>query len=109
VASDDGTDLFAQYVVYKDGEPPKVLLVNTDYYSGEGSRPAAEYTLTELVASKASALRMTAPSSDTMTTVGQADPSLEPKIGGEPLVRPSLAPGSLSPPLLPLPARSQCR
>ncbi|KAM0269440.1 hypothetical protein ACHAQH_009729 [Verticillium albo-atrum] len=83
VASDDGTDLFAQYVIYKDGKPEKVVLINTEYFSGEGERTATEFTVTNLTVDKARALRMTAPSSETLTTREQADAAAEPQIGGE--------------------------
>jgi len=82
VASDEGTDQYAQYIVYKDGKPIKVVLVNTDYFSGDGERSVTEFTLTDVPACKAKAVRMTAASSDTKTTRDQADPSLEPTIGG---------------------------
>ncbi|KAH6689036.1 hypothetical protein F5X68DRAFT_230697 [Plectosphaerella plurivora] len=83
IASDNGTDLYAQYIVYKDGKPIKVILINTDFFSGEGERPTTEFTLTELPACKVKAIRMTAPSSNTMTTRDQADMSVEPSIGGQ--------------------------
>lgn len=83
IASDAGTNLYAQYIVYKDGKPIKAVLVNTDYYDGQGERNSTVFTLTEVSACKVKAVRMTAPSSDTMTTREQADPSLEPTIGGE--------------------------
>ncbi|TLD10910.1 hypothetical protein PgNI_06550 [Pyricularia grisea] len=82
-ASDYGTDLFAQYVIYKDGKPLKVVLVNTDYYSGSGTRNVTQFTMTGLTVDKASAIRMAAPSSVTETTLDQVDASLEPSIGGQ--------------------------
>ncbi|KLU85834.1 hypothetical protein MAPG_04854 [Magnaporthiopsis poae ATCC 64411] len=83
IESDNGTDLYAQYVVYKAGRPFKVILVNTDFYSGSGARNVAQFTMTNLAVANVSAVRLTAPSSVTMTTLEQADASLEPSIGGQ--------------------------
>ncbi|KAJ5374238.1 hypothetical protein N7517_006244 [Penicillium concentricum] len=82
-ASDDGTDSYAQYVVYKKGKPIKVILVNTDYYSGSGSRPTTKFTMTGLKNGHVEALRMTGPSSESLVPRLQTDPSLEPSIGGQ--------------------------
>ncbi|KAI1859136.1 hypothetical protein JX265_010613 [Neoarthrinium moseri] len=69
IASDNGTDSYAQYIIYKDGSPFKAVLVNTDYYSGTGDRNQTTFTLTGLSCSKTvKTLRMTAPSSDYTTT-----------------------------------------
>lgn len=82
LASDNGTDSFAQYVVYKKEKPFKVVLVNTEYYSGTGSRSATKFTLTGLENGRVQALRLTGPSSETSVSRLQSDPSLEPSIGG---------------------------
>ncbi|OQD64456.1 hypothetical protein PENPOL_c007G07799 [Penicillium polonicum] len=83
LASDNGTDSFAQYVVYKKEKPFKVVLVNTEYYSGTGSRSATKFTLTGLENGPVQALRLTGPSSETSVSRLQSDPSLEPSIGGQ--------------------------
>ncbi|KAH6871488.1 hypothetical protein B0T10DRAFT_568278 [Thelonectria olida] len=82
-AADNGNDAYAQYVVYRKGKPHKIVLVNTDYYSGTGKRSATTFTLTGLKSGCVEALRMTAPSSETMIPVKQTKPSLEPSIGGQ--------------------------
>ncbi|KGO50014.1 Glycoside hydrolase, superfamily [Penicillium expansum] len=82
-ASDDGNDSYAQYVVYKKGKPFKVILVNTNYYSGNGSRSVTNFTMTGLKNGYVEALRMTGPSSETLVPRLQTDPSLEPSIGGQ--------------------------
>jgi hypothetical protein len=83
IAADDGTSLFAQYVLYKNGSPFKIVLVNTDFYNGKGKRASHTYELKDLAACKIEAVRMTAPSSYTETTRDQKKPSLEPTIGGK--------------------------
>ncbi|CAI7580895.1 unnamed protein product [Penicillium viridicatum] len=83
LASDNGTDSFAQYVVYKKENPFKVVLVNTEYYSGTGSRSATKFTLTGLENGPVQTLRLTGPSSETSVSRLQSDPSLEPSIGGQ--------------------------
>lgn len=83
VASDDGTDSFAQYILYKRGKPFKAVLINTDYYSGTGKRNSTTFTLKGLKSAKVKALRMAAPSSDVTTTLKQANPFNELTIGGK--------------------------
>lgn len=83
IAIDDGTDAYAQYVLYENEAPVKVVLVNTNYYSGNGPRSSAAFTMTGLSFTQVRALRMTAPSSETVTTLHQDDSSAEPSIGGK--------------------------
>ncbi|KYG13810.1 hypothetical protein FVEG_14131 [Fusarium verticillioides 7600] len=83
VASDDGTDPYAQYIVYKNGKAFKVVLINTDYYSGGGTRSETKFTLTGLKSNSVKALRMTAPSSETTVPVTQTKSSPQPSIGGQ--------------------------
>ncbi|KAH8656832.1 hypothetical protein BGZ61DRAFT_486482 [Ilyonectria robusta] len=83
VASDDGTNSFAQYILYKRGKPFKAVLINTDYYSGTGKRNSTTFTLKGLKSAKIKALRMIAPSSDVTTSLEQANPSNELTIGGQ--------------------------
>ncbi|RWA04355.1 hypothetical protein EKO27_g10750 [Xylaria grammica] len=77
VASDSGNDTYAQYVVYKRNLPYKVVLINTDYFSGNGERTATVFRLTGLPPLTLKALRMTAVSSE--VTVEDSLPS----IGGQ--------------------------
>ncbi|KAL6364098.1 hypothetical protein LRP88_03531 [Fusarium phalaenopsidis] len=83
VASDDGTDPYAQYIIYREGRPLKLVLINTDYYSGSGSRSKTTFTAIGLKSGNVKAVRMTAPSSETMIPLEQTDASLEPSIGGQ--------------------------
>ncbi|KAF5601145.1 glycoside hydrolase superfamily [Fusarium pseudocircinatum] len=83
VASVDGTDPYAQYIVYKNGKVFKVVLINTDYYSGDGTRSEIKFTLTGLKSNSVTALRMTGPSSETTVPVSQTDSSPQPSIGGQ--------------------------
>lgn len=48
VAGDNGTTSNAQYVIYAEGKPIKIVLLNTDYYSGNGTRSKTEFKLTGL-------------------------------------------------------------
>ncbi|KAH7161780.1 hypothetical protein EDB81DRAFT_854074 [Dactylonectria macrodidyma] len=82
LASDNGADPYAQYVIYKGKKPIKVVLINTDYYSGNGTRSATAFTLKGLRSGRVKALRMTGPSSETTIPHLQVDPLLEPSIGG---------------------------
>lgn len=84
VASDPGTDSYAQYVIYKGGEPLKVLLVNTDYYSGSGERTETTFTLTDLRdGMELRALRMTASSSEVNASSAVEDTTQAATIGGK--------------------------
>ncbi|WAO88942.1 Glyco-hydro-79C domain-containing protein [Fusarium falciforme] len=83
VASDDGTDPYAQYIIYREGRPLKLVFINTDYYPGSGSRSKTTFTAIGLKNSNVKAVRMTAPSSETKIPLQQTDASLEPSIGGQ--------------------------
>lgn len=82
-ASDDGTDSYAQYIIYRNGAPSKAVLINTDYYSGNGQRSSTTFTLKGLRGKKVKAHRMAAPSSETTTTLAQNSPAKELTIGGK--------------------------
>lgn len=74
VAADNGTDRHGRYVLFKNGRASKVVIVNTEYYSGAGERPMTDFSL-ERVASASHVgprvLRVTAGSSDvTASDVG---------------------------------------
>lgn len=68
LALDKGTNSYAQYVIYNKGKPVKIVLINTDYYSGQGARNETAFTITGLKDSKGKdkiqALRMTAANSE---------------------------------------------
>ncbi|RGP75985.1 hypothetical protein FSPOR_432 [Fusarium sporotrichioides] len=83
VASDNGSDRYAQYIIYRNNKPYKIVFVNTDYYSGSGSRSTTTFTANGLKNGKAKALRMTGPSSETTIPLKQTSPGLEPSIGGQ--------------------------
>lgn len=85
-ALDAGDDAYAQYVIYKAGKPSRIVLINTSYYSGSGTRSSVVFTLTGLLAvenASLRALRLTAPSSDSITTREQQDPLHEVSIAGQ--------------------------
>lgn len=63
-AIDDGTTNYAAYAVYNSaGAPIKVLLYNSDFYSGASTRTSTSFTLTGLTSSSVRAKRLTAASS----------------------------------------------
>lgn len=45
IATDDGTSRYGQYVLFKKGEPVKVVIVNTEYYSGTGARSTTDFVI----------------------------------------------------------------
>ncbi|KAF4498281.1 hypothetical protein FAGAP_5570 [Fusarium agapanthi] len=61
----------------------KVALINTDYYSGGGTRSEAKFTLTGLRSNSVKALRMTGLSSETTVPVTQTKSSPQPSIRGQ--------------------------
>ncbi|KAH8701534.1 hypothetical protein BGW36DRAFT_445075 [Talaromyces proteolyticus] len=79
---DSGDTSYAQYVIYSSGKPTKAVLVNTDYFSGSGLRSNCTVTLNGLPNREVKAIRMTAPSSDTGTSLVQNGAN-EPSIGGQ--------------------------
>lgn len=81
IASDSGNGSYAQYVIYQEGTAHKVVLINTDYYSGDGERNETTFMLRGLESSNVKLLRMTAPSSEVKIELGQ-EKSLQPNIGG---------------------------
>ncbi|KAM0206259.1 hypothetical protein ACHAQI_008359 [Fusarium lateritium] len=83
MASDNGSDRYAQYIIYRKGKPFKLVFVNTDYYSGSGARSSTSFTATGLKNGNVKALRMTGPSSETVIPLKQTNPGLEPNIGGQ--------------------------
>ncbi|KAI9162699.1 hypothetical protein HJFPF1_04290 [Paramyrothecium foliicola] len=83
VASDEGTDSCAQYIIYRKRKPCKVLLIYTDYYSGQGERTKITFTLTGLSSPKTKGLRMTAPSSEVTATSAKNNKAQAVTIGGQ--------------------------
>ena len=82
IATDAGNDSYAQYVVYKNAKPWKAVLINTEYYSGNGTRSTSSFTLSGLSSQKIKALRMTAASSVVTTRWNAPDSSSGPTIVG---------------------------
>ncbi|KAL6416149.1 hypothetical protein AUP68_00362 [Ilyonectria robusta] len=72
-ALDDGTTNYAGYEVYsKSKRLSKVVLINTDYFDGNGTRSSKEFTLTGLAAKSVSAKRLTATSAMSRQDFGDA-------------------------------------
>ena len=79
---DDGTGAIGVYVVYDAAEVPvRVLVINTNYYDGTGTRSSATVTLSGLGSGhvQRTAKRMTAPSA-----LSQSDEGAAVTIGGSP-------------------------
>ena len=75
-AIDPGVDRYAQYVVYSRGVASKVVLINTDYFSGNGNRSSTSFVLTGLASSDhVKVTRLTAPSSESTADAGQPSAS----------------------------------
>ncbi|KAI8718176.1 Glyco-hydro-79C domain-containing protein [Fusarium sp. LHS14.1] len=74
MASDDGTDPYAQYIIYRQGRPFKLVqrLTLRDYIHRRWTEEC-----------NVKAIRMTAPSSETKVPLEQTNASLEPSIGGQ--------------------------
>jgi hypothetical protein len=84
VAGDDGTTPYAQYVIYAAKKPIKAVLLNTDYYSGNGTRSSITFNLSGLSGlEKAKALRFAAASSDETAAPGNSTTDARLAIGGE--------------------------
>ena len=77
---DDGTSAIAAYAVFNaSGLPVRVLVINTNYYDGTGTRSSATVTLSGLGSGQRTAKRMTAPSA-----LSQSDEGAAVTIGGSP-------------------------
>ena len=69
---DDGASNYAGYVVYSAAaKPMKVVLVNTDLFDGNGTRPSESFILTGLCGENATAERLTAASAWSRQDQGQ--------------------------------------
>ncbi|KAL4767147.1 hypothetical protein BDW60DRAFT_220775 [Aspergillus nidulans var. acristatus] len=82
VELDEGNSSYAVYVVYNGNRASKVLLINTEYYAA-GVRPRTDFTLSGLQTSRVTALRLTAESSETVTSKDQTKRSPRPTLGGQ--------------------------
>ncbi|KAL3482979.1 hypothetical protein BJX62DRAFT_245344 [Aspergillus germanicus] len=82
VELDQSDSPYAVYVVYSGHRASKVLLINTEYYA-EGVRRTMDFTLSGLRAARVTALRLTAESSEVVTTREQANRSPRPTLGGQ--------------------------
>ena len=77
-ALDPGTSSYGVYVIYNAAKTPiKVLLYNSDYYSGTGTRATGSFVLSGLGAT-AKSKRLTAPNSNSRVDQGQT-----PTFGGQ--------------------------
>lgn len=68
---DDQTTSYAAYAIYENGEPVRVLLYNSDYYTS-GTRPSQSYILSGLSGTSVSAKRLTAAYSTSRVDQGQS-------------------------------------
>ncbi|KAL4899291.1 hypothetical protein BDW74DRAFT_171583 [Aspergillus multicolor] len=68
---DDQNGSLAAYAIYQDGEPVKVLLYNSAYYTS-GTRPSETFTLTGLDSATVTAKRLTAPYSTSRVDRGES-------------------------------------
>ena len=72
-ALDAGTTNYAAYASFDgEGRPLRVLLYNSDYYTGSGTRTAQAFTLTGLGAGTVRAKRLTATGSGARVDKGDA-------------------------------------
>lgn len=72
-ALDDGTTNYAAYVSFgSDGKPLRVLLYNSDYFSGSGTRTSQPFELRGLTGSSLKAKRLTAGSAMSRVDQGGA-------------------------------------
>ncbi|KAF2226017.1 hypothetical protein BDZ85DRAFT_193194 [Elsinoe ampelina] len=78
---DSGSNSFGAYAIYSGTTVKKVLLVNSNYYSGTGSRSSETFTLTGLSGASVKAKRLTAASAESRQDRGQ-----KPTVGGQTFV-----------------------
>ncbi|KAH6694956.1 hypothetical protein BKA61DRAFT_683416 [Leptodontidium sp. MPI-SDFR-AT-0119] len=78
-ALDNGTTNYAGYIIYsKSKKPSKVVLINTDYFDGNGTRSTHDFVLSGLTTRTLSAKRLTAANALSRQDFGQA-----PTYGGQ--------------------------
>lgn len=79
VPIDTGSSNYAVYVIYSStGKPLRAALINTDYYSGSGTRASQTFVLTGLTSTSVTAKRLTAASANSRVDQGQ-----NPTFGGQ--------------------------
>ncbi|KAG8631904.1 hypothetical protein KVT40_001044 [Elsinoe batatas] len=78
---DNGLTSFGAYAIYSGTTVKKVLLVNSNYYSGTGTRSSETFTLTGLSGASVTAKRLTAASAESRQDKGQ-----RPTVGGQTFV-----------------------
>lgn len=74
---DNGTDFMAVYGIYSStGKPLRLLLINTDFFDGTGTRPSTTISLTglETESSTLRAKRLTAPSAVSIVSPDELSP-----------------------------------
>jgi hypothetical protein len=78
-ALDDGDTNYAVYVIYDSAKKPlRVLLYNSDYFDGTGTRSSESFVLTGLYATNVTAKRLTAASA-----LSRVDQGSNPTFGGQ--------------------------
>ncbi|KAK0625524.1 hypothetical protein B0T17DRAFT_508503 [Bombardia bombarda] len=78
-ALDSGTSNYAAYAVFDSkGAPMRVLLYNSDYFGGSGTRSTESFTLTGLTSATVKAKRLTAASA-----ASRVDQGSSPTFGGQ--------------------------
>lgn len=78
-ALDAGNTNYAAYATFDEaGAPLRVLLYNSDYYAGSGTRSSTSFTLTGLTSSDVKAKRLTAGSA-----MSRQDQGANPSFGGQ--------------------------
>ena len=76
---DEGTSNYAGYAVYgSDQTMTRIMLINTDYYSGNTTRPSEMFVVNGLKGITVTARRFTAPSALSRVDEGEV-PSLDRK------------------------------
>lgn len=75
---DDRTTNYGAYAIYSGTTVKKVLLYNSDYFSGTGNRSVQTFTLNGLSGTQVTAKRLTAASAESRQDRGQ-----NPTVGGQ--------------------------
>jgi hypothetical protein len=79
VSLDEGSTNYGGYTVFgSDGTPMRVLLLNSDFYGGDGSRGSQTFVLSGLAGAKSRAKRLSAPSANS-----RVDQGGNPSFGGQ--------------------------
>lgn len=75
---DSGTTNYAGYAIFSGNTVTKVLLYNSDYYTGSGTRSTQIYVVSGLSGNSVTAIRLTAAAATSRQDQGQ-----DPTIGGQ--------------------------